>query len=383
MLEEESENSMDKSKLSLPIFENWIAFKQDKPCRGHYEYEMFSDAIISGENTKDFGPYQFLNPCNRNKGVRTVLVFRYDDRLPDYTDRTLGMNTTDVNCYHGGGLEDEVAAILSLTMGVRMKAGRMIREFSPLGDNFGRPVGWHDSFVPYIKPEYGRYRLPSVIRESNIALLGEFNKLSELSESGVAALIKAARLYQQALWIAESDPSLSWIMFVSALETAAQQWKRERVSNVEKLKFAKTGLYDYLTSLKSSGIVERVADFLSDSMGATKNFVDFVMTFAPVAPDRRPSEYMQCSWKTDDLERTMKIIYDYRSRALHGGTPFPFPMCVAPYYDKEQNALSEKPPGLGCYANSGKWTIDDTPMLLNTFEYIARNCLLKWWEQLN
>jgi hypothetical protein len=35
---------------------------------------------------------------------------------------------------------------------------------------------------------------------------------------------RAARLYQDALWIVESEPNLAWIMLVSTVETAAKEW---------------------------------------------------------------------------------------------------------------------------------------------------------------
>lgn len=57
-------------------------------------------------------------------------------------------------------------------------------------------------------------------------------------------------------------------------------------------------------------------------------------------------------------------------------------MCDAPYYSKN-NIPAEKPLGLGAFANTGIWTIKDTPILLHTFEYITRNCLLNWWESSN
>lgn len=372
-----------KKKLFLPIYENWVAFKQGDPCQGYSEYELFTDAIITGENTADFGPYQFVNPCSgHGYAVKAALIVRVDNRLSDYYQVLPEMDKTDTSCYHGGGLIDEIAAIVSLAMGIRIKAGSLIREFAPSGNRFGRPVGWQMPIIPDIKVEYGLYKLRSVVRECNITLLEPLKNLPDLSKENTVLLIKAARLYQQALWVAESDPSLSWIMFVSALETAAKQWKKDQASNSERLKSAKEDLYNYLLSFNIPNMVKKVADYLSDSLGATRNFVDFVLAFLPLAPDKRPPEAFQYLWNPEEFEKSMKVIYDYRSKALHGGTPFPFPMCETPYYQKDFQAPAEKPLGLGCYANSGVWPIKDTPMVLNTFEYITRNCLLKWWKQL-
>ena len=51
----------NRKKVSIPIYENWIAYKEEKASIGYFEYELFSDAYITGESTSDFGPYQFLN----------------------------------------------------------------------------------------------------------------------------------------------------------------------------------------------------------------------------------------------------------------------------------------------------------------------------------
>ena len=372
-----------KKKLFLPIYENWIAYKKDKPSLGYSEYELFSDARITGENTTDFGPYQFINtvPYSQKKNrPQAYLILRIDNRL-DYNYQLPELDKTDTSCYHGGNVVDEIAAVVSLAMGARIKAGSLIREFDSSGDKFGRPSKRESIIIPDIEPEYGRYKLLSVLGEHNITLLEPLKSLSALQENNVISLIKAARLYQQALWIAENDQSLSWIMLVSAIEIAANQWKREKEPPAERLKTASPQLYT-LISTEAPSLVEKVAVVVNESLGATRKFVDFILEFLPSAPTKRPPKYVQHPWGKDEIKRTMEIIYSYRSNALHGGTPFPFPMCEVPYYPKDFEAPSEKPYGLGCYTYGGIWTIKDTPMLLNTFEYIVRNCLLSWWKAL-
>ena len=44
--------------------------------------------------------------------------------------------------------------------------------------------------------------------------------------------------------------------------------------------------------------------------------------------------------------------------------------------------FSEKPFGYATEAYGAIWIAKSTPMLLHTFEYIARNALLKWWESM-
>jgi hypothetical protein len=370
-------------KLSIPILRNWIAYKQEVPCQGHYEYELLSDVAITGDSgDTDFGPYKFMTAFKRGKEIEASSIVRIDNRL--LNNQTPCLDKTNVEYYHGGGLVDEIAAFVSLMLGIRVKAGRMIREFRSSDDRFGHPVGWDKiQTIPEIKPLYGHYKLPAVIHEPNIVLFEPFKSLPQLSEDNVIFLIKAARLYQNALWIAETDPSLAWIMFVSALETAAEQWRKNQEPPSTRLMAAKPGLYDYLISLNIPDIVDKVATHITDSLGVAQKFSDFVVNFFPNPPESRPPLAFQCSWDKVEIQKMMKIIYNYRSEALHDGTPFPWPMCEAPIRLPEFLAPAEKPPGLGAFARNGTWLIKDTPMLLNTFEYITRKCLLAWWSQLN
>ena len=78
------------------------------------------------------------------------------------------------------------------------------------------------------------------------------------------------------------------------------------------------------------------------------------------------------------MKDALMMIYDYRSRALHDGTPFPKPMCEPPELIDNRN--SEAPSGLAVGTLGAVWKREDLPMLLHTFEYIARNAILNWWR---
>jgi len=200
----------------------------------------------------------------------------------------------------------------------------------------------------------------------------------ELAPRDAVALVRAARLYQDAIWIAESEPNLSWVMFVSAIETAAGHWRSAADPPVDRLKASKPDLARLLEEAGGEELALKVANQISDYMGATKKFVDFALEFMPEPPIQRPSESFQHPWEQRVMKESLRKIYDWRSRALHSGTPFPFPMCEPPYRDG--NEFAEKPMGLATMAGSAVWVIKDTPMLLHTFEYIVRHVLLKWWE---
>jgi hypothetical protein len=80
----------------------------------------------------------------------------------------------------------------------------------------------------------------------------------------------------------------------------------------------------------------------------------------------------------------MKLIYSHRSRSLHEGISFPQPMCAPPQYGPDGlSKVQEKHGALGMYSNNASWTVEQTPMLLNTFEHIARGALLNWWKKIS
>jgi len=129
------------------------------------------------------------------------------------------------------------------------------------------------------------------------------------------------RLYQDALWIVESEPALAWLMLVSSIEAAANYWCTVKASPLERLKESKPKLVTYLDNLCIEGLSAEVAESVADSLGSTKKFVDFVMAFLPPAPSLRPADWGRHPWESKQMKKTMNIIYGYRSNALHGAVP--------------------------------------------------------------
>jgi hypothetical protein len=187
-------------------------------------------------------------------------------------------------------------------------------------------------------------------------------------------------MYQDALWLIESEPELAWLLLVSSLEIAANEWQKERGDAVKRLETSKPELYEFLLHHEDPEILRRVADSFADSLGITRKFVDFVLEFLPSPPNDRPGElWAQFEWTQDNLRRAMKAIYSYRSKALHDGRPFPLPMCSLPHHDRSWKAPAEIMTSLGTSDGTGTWLKKDVPMHLHLFEYIAREVLLKWW----
>lgn len=113
-------------------------------------------------------------------------------------------------------------------------------------------------------------------------------------------------------------------------------------------------------------------------MKATRTFIDFVTECAPEPPKPR-SEFQEMDWA--NMRKYASVIYGHRSNALHAAKPFPLPMLEQPRVD-ESGAIQEAPIGLNSGGLGGVWDAKETPMLLATFEYIARGALLRWWSEM-
>jgi len=99
-------------------------------------------------------------------------------------------------------------------------------------------------------------------------------------------------------------------------------------------------------------------------------------------PTARPPQSYQLDWSPENMERALRLVYRHRSQALHGGTPFPAPMCETPPVNIEWAAPAEVPPGLATRTMGGTWVHTETPMLLHVFAYLVRGALLNWWASL-
>ena len=77
------------------------------------------------------------------------------------------------------------------------------------------------------------------------------------------------------------------------------------------------------------------------------------------------------------MKKHLRQVYNYRSKALHSGTPFPDPMCSAPF--DTDSRPEERPSSISAAAAGAVWQAKDLPMYLHTFAYITRGALLNWW----
>lgn len=363
---------------------NWRAFLEGQAMQDIAEASLYTDAHIVGA-TAAIGPYTFISTRAHSAhpdALRAELVVRFSRHLADrarFETKAIGGGH-----YHGGDFLDELAAIVSLFLGVRVQAGGIERLFEPGGDPKGDPVRHHQRCVPALP--MGPAQIPRNRGERAIGDIESARSIVEGSAEHTVALIKAARLYQQAVWVADADPTLAWLMLVGAVETVAETWDTAELPASERLQRWLPPLYDLLAQ-SAPDVLERAATILAKRTRAARKFIDFIVEFAPAAPATRPVEWLQFSFEEIAIKAAADKIYEHRSNALHGGVSFPLPMCVAPqrirFSDRQDAAEQEIPFIQASTTRSASWPPSETPLLLHTFEYIARNAILQWWSSLN
>jgi hypothetical protein len=375
-----------QEQLAPYTHRNWRAFDRgDRPTETN-EWPLFSDAWFTGE-LRDLGPYSVLNPKTKApKGhARAALVLRGGLCADVHGEE----NAKDryKSFYHGAFPPDELAALLSLCTGARLKAGGPSRSFQQGGDPLGAPMGFGGQ-IDYSLPERSVH-LPRNVRDrSDPVKLDEgdyadrLRTIPALDGEAAGVLVTSVRLYQDALWTAEREPHLAWLFLVSAVETAANHWRRKSRNTVERLTDAKPMVVEMLLEAGGQELVKKVAKELADVTGARLKFTEFILAFNPGPPSgQRSGRAMDWS----NLRHALRWVYHWRSKALHGGTPFPAPMCEAPWVKRDGKRIKEiweLPIGYVTYTSGATWSREEIPMLLHVFEHITRGCLLNWWKSL-
>lgn len=355
---------------------NWRAWAEGEPRTEGWESALYSD--VQFERDLEVGPYKFIPTFpSWDRGLALAVVLRADFHLhgdgfsPD-------MTRTDASRYHGGTIPDELAALAGLALGARLRSGGDTRAWFRDGeDPLGRPVEF-DHRRPYLpEPARGWPVLPRLTGSRSLSDAAELlNKFPELDDRKAVALVRAARMHGRAAWVADDDPNLAWIYLVGALEAAAGQYKPVKRTKLERVQNAEPALAELLLTEGGPELAEKAAEHLVVGLRAKDRFLAFLETYLPEPPPDRPEGAARVDW--DAMGQHALTIYDYRSRALHAGLPFPAPMCEHAR-GEDESGPSETPPGLSTWALDGSWLAADAPMLLSTFEYVARGALCRWW----
>ena len=388
---------------NAPIsYQNWINSVNSSFDVNSSEYLLYTDAPIIGDQVI-IGPYKLINTVAIGTHPYRIVIgqptLAHDIQcLPalalqmDYyfkKDKSYMINWKqkhDEN-YHGGFLEDEICALISVCLGIRLQSGGATRQFADVTKRNGRPIAYNLTKTPSfpIPTHHSSTIISNLIKkchiEEDLKLLFSFPNLTPKNAN---ALMKAARLYQNAVWISDNSPELCWLFLVSAIETVASQWKTSKTSLVDLLYEFEPDLVNYIEehAKENQGeiLIEKIAKKVAPVKKAQKKFISFILEFLPDEPTNRPPVAFQHDWASSAFEKSLKLIYRYRSEVLHQGKSIPAPMCDSPHFIEKNYA--EVPIGEGMSVGDFVWRKEDIPMMLNTFEYIVRHSILNWWKSL-
>jgi hypothetical protein len=366
---------------------NWRAADEGAPALGAYEAALYTDAHVTGQVRDGLGPYQLLNPIDTTRlygrrGLSVGVVLRVEQHLDPPMPTPEDMSRTSTAHYLGGAsTSDQIACLLALALGVRFRSGGETRTFAlDDPDPRGRPL-YATHRTPALAPPDRHSVIPAasgrtVLLDDAISML---TLLPTLEPDAATQVLRSARLYRQALWIADEDAELAWLLLVSALEVGATHWAAGRDTPAARLQHALPDLADVLRSAGGDRLVEQAAPTIAAHTRPTARFVDFVTTFAADPPVDRPDPWAQVDWSK--LKKIASKVYGYRSAVLHAGHPMPGPMLEVPWQGDMAHPI-ERPLGLGSAHGSTTWAPSDLPINLNTFAVLTRQAVLGWWVDL-
>lgn len=366
---------------------NWQAHDPDGP-REMREVALYSDSSVAGYLRRPDWPLDLISTFARpGSGFPLVARIRwYAVAPPGLDDPEI---TTSDDAYHGGDDADEVAALLSLALGIRCRSGGVTRNWWTRPDDgqdydeLGYPDE-SDHKPPVMAPPLHRRgrvlpRLPSGVNVADAQEL--FGLYGQMKAGRASLLVQAARQYANALWVAESDPNQAWLHLVSAVEVLSGDVKLSKPV-WERLETAWPELWIQLQHVELAQRIE-IGNLIAPRVKVTGQFVQFLMArLAPppaarVTEDADESTTARVDW--DQMTTHLQRIYDYRSQALHGGRPFPLPMCEPPI--EWDGVPGEQPSFHGTWTQNASWAKQDVPMYLHLFEYLVRHALLTWWGE--
>lgn len=357
---------------------NWREIEAGAPAAGAWEFAFYSDAHVTGEVDEELGPYRLINavPHPDQSPPHLSVVFRAD--YCELREAGIDWSKTDVRQFHGGDLGDELANLLSLALGIRCRSGGLVREFRADRDPRGHPFEINHR-RPYLPPTRRNAVLPTmgrtVLLDDAVPLLSIYPRLDA---DQTVSLLRSARAYANALWIAEDDPESAWLLLVAALEAGSNERWRNTASPDARLEEVLPEFVAHLRGTSGDGVVELVADQFVPTLKATAKFLNFSLEYVPPPPEPRPDNWTQLDW--GQMKRHLNKIYEWRSLSLHEGIPFPPPMCEPPRWGGEAGIAET--PGAPTATLGGVWDLKDVPMLLNTFVHIAGGVLRSWWSSL-
>lgn len=368
-----------------PAWENWKTFDaQDGAIEDAVEYILYSDSRWIGEISEGAGPYRVLNTIGGSQPpaighAQPVLALRVDqalDRPPFPNDPSEHVRGT----FHGGWIDEEIAALLSLIFSVRCRSGGMWRVFDDGKDPRGSPFTFHLQPPLLARPAGGLPQLPPLPREVRYEGAAKWlNAYRHLPPKRAVVLARAARAFQLGIWSADDDPDLAWLRLISSLEAASKDWlRRSDETDMAVLNRAWPELAALVDQTREE-LRDPIARLVSEQVKVKSAVIQFVDHFAPDPPaERSEHEYERLDW--EQMSVHVAAIYNRRSETLHRAIPLPRSMTVPP-----RRLPNDPPPAEASFSmgwHDSNWPQETAPMPLWTFTYIVAGALRNWWRAL-
>ena len=371
------------SEIGPYAWMNWQSYTRGMPYHEGREAILFTDSSLTGFSVEgNLGPYSIVNALGfHQETVRPAPALHIDlhevEMLP--TEPPPLAPDTGAQAWTRLSIDQEISCILSLTLGIRLASSgwsRVFDEHSPQG----RPQ-FINYEPPAMPPIHGHHRMLPGWNGKSVDITGVGDQLrsyASLSATDAVALARAAREYSQAVWIAESDPEMSWLQLVSALEVAALQWDSSEPNWVAEFANRFPELNEKLTPLLGDALMSQLAETIKDTTRSTAKFLNFCLHFLPSAPVLEGEWPNQLDWNNKgDFKRRLQTIYKHRSRRLHSAIPFPNTLLTP----EPLETPLEVPIGLGSGSGYSTWKSSDTPLTLYAFAHLTRGALLRWWNE--
>ena len=256
------------------------------------EFALYTDCDLDGQIKT--GPYEVFT-IDGGPGhlgtARKMILLRMWDHLPDGPPSRELEWRADVDVYFGGDLGDELAALLGLALGRRIRSGGSVRAGLPI-PGLDQPLGraWEMMHaVPALAAPHRAPMIPTIADRTSLNeaadLLGTYPTLSARE---AVALLRAASQYVDGLWLADADPRLSWLKFVGALEAAASRFDGVSYETpVDQLKRHRRPLYNKLKDTPPETI-GAVAREIAHTFNTERKLRLFVARFDPGPPGVGP-----------------------------------------------------------------------------------------------
>lgn len=368
-----------------PGWRIWRAALAGAPGNDGWESLIYSDAQLTGKITEGLGPFQLFGTMadflRDTLAPRLVLRIQWHD-AGQAPERSKTKIKKEGSRWLALNVDDEIACLLSLILGCRARSGGKVRTFSA-DDPAGLPMYAEHNAPVALVPAYRVPMMPELVGgRRNLPALTRFLSLyPRLEAQDAVALVRAARHYATALWVADNDPEQAWLQLVSALETVSTHW---RATTIEPAVLFAVHFPEPARLIREAGgdqLLAAISPPFARLIGAGPRLADFIESFRPDPPDPRPPTGTNATPQVDwnNLRPIAKTIYGHRSALLHNGTPFPAALRVPPLMIGD--VPEEKPLGMGSSSGNTTWPAADTPIHLHTFAHLTRGALLNWWTE--